>query len=76
MGRSPDDAGARRVEDTSVAIAENISPAGPPVLLERSTALATLGGSLGEVKQSRRGRIVVVRGEQGIGNTALAFVAS
>jgi DNA-binding CsgD family transcriptional regulator/tetratricopeptide (TPR) repeat protein len=54
-----------------VAIADGISPAGPPVLLERSTALAALGGSLGEVKESRRGRMVVVRGEAGIGKTAL-----
>lgn len=54
-----------------VAVTEDISPRRSPVLLERSSELATLGGSLGEVKQTRRGRMVVVRGEAGIGKTAL-----
>ncbi|MGH2896604.1 MAG: ATP-binding protein, partial [Solirubrobacteraceae bacterium] len=54
-----------------MAITEDISPPSPPVLLERSVELAALGGSLGEVKRSRRGRIIVVHGEAGIGKTAL-----
>ena len=71
MGRSPDDPRRLEGEDTHVAITQDISPAGPPMLLERSAELAALGGSLGEVKHSRRGRMVVVRGEAGIGKTAL-----
>jgi predicted ATPase len=40
-------------------------------LLERSRELAALGGSLAEVSDSRRGRMVVIGGEAGIGKTAL-----
>ena len=54
-----------------VAVTEDISPPGPPVLLERAVELAALGGSLGAVRQTRRGRTVIVRGEAGIGKTAL-----
>ena len=55
----------------AVAVTEDISPPGPPVLLERAAELAALGGSLGAVRQTRRGRTVMVRGEAGIGKTAL-----
>jgi DNA-binding CsgD family transcriptional regulator/tetratricopeptide (TPR) repeat protein len=40
-------------------------------LLERSDALAALDDSLAAVVASRRGRIVLVRGESGVGKTAL-----
>jgi predicted ATPase len=40
-------------------------------LLERSDQLVALEGSLAEVAESRRGRIVFVGGEAGIGKTAL-----
>ena len=42
-----------------------------PELLERSEHLETLGGQLREVKVRSRGRLVLVRGEAGIGKTAL-----
>lgn len=54
-----------------MAVTQDISAPSPRVLLERSAELAVLGGSLGAVKHSRRGRMVVVRGEAGIGKTAL-----
>jgi DNA-binding CsgD family transcriptional regulator/tetratricopeptide (TPR) repeat protein len=40
-------------------------------LLERSSALSTLGESLDEVQRSSRGHVVLVGGEAGVGKTAL-----
>ena len=40
-------------------------------LLERAGELSTLAESLGTVQESSRGRVVLVRGEAGVGKTAL-----
>ena len=45
--------------------------AGSGVLLERAAALTELGELLGAVGADRRGRLVLVRGEAGVGKTAL-----
>ena len=54
-----------------MTVTDHIAPPVRPELLERSAELRTLAGSLADVKQGRRGRMVVVRGEAGIGKTAL-----
>src|SRR5258706_9814992 len=45
--------------------------ADPTPLLEREEPLAALAAALAEVRESSSGRLVLVRGEAGIGKTAL-----
>jgi DNA-binding CsgD family transcriptional regulator/tetratricopeptide (TPR) repeat protein len=57
--------------DDSVQPPGHAVAAGAPELLERSSQLALLDALLSEVRNSASGRLVLIRGEAGIGKTAL-----
>ena len=63
--------GALREDDVAVRLVRQHVPGGARGLLERSDELLALGGSLAQVTDSRRGRVVLVGGEAGIGKTTL-----
>ena len=57
--------------DARVQLSGHVPTGGTAELLERSEDLATLAGRLEAVTESSRGQLVLVRGEAGIGKTAL-----
>ena len=57
--------------DARVHVSGHVPTGGAAELLERSEDLATLAGRLAAVTESARGQLVLVRGEAGIGKTAL-----
>jgi AAA ATPase domain len=63
--------GSVKEDDGAMEMIGQAPHEGATGLLERSRELAALGGSLAEVSDSRRGRMVVIGGEAGIGKTAL-----
>ncbi len=58
-------------DDARVQLSGHVPTGGSAELLERSEDLAKLAGALARVTESSRGQLVLVRGEAGIGKTAL-----
>lgn len=69
--RSSVELNVRAGDDARVQLSGHVPTGGSAELLERSEDLAKLAGALAAVTESSRGQLLLVRGEAGIGKTAL-----